>query len=468
MNIKFRISAPTLVQLNQHLFSGDGNEAVAFILCGHLRNEEETVLLAHKVIPLSYESCPVRKPDKVTWITKELATILNIAEKENLAIVKVHCHPGGFAQFSEIDDHSDSELFPSIYNWAESDLPGLSAILLPGNELVVRHVSAIGEFSPVAISIIGDEVSLFPGPNYQYKSTGDFETRNLQVFGSKTRNLLSQMKVAVIGCSGTGSPVIEQLNRLGIGTLVLIDPDVVEEKNLNRITNTTSADAESKKFKVYALKDALVQIGLGTNIRAFNKSIFNPGMIKELASCDFIFGCVDSAEARCLINRISHYYLVPYIDIGICLDADGEGGVTHISGKVAYFQPGKSDHLSRKSVLAQTVEAESLKRSSSKLYEDRLNEGYIRGVDENSPAIIPVNTYASTLAVMEFLARIHDYRNEPNNLFAEQVFCFVNDFRERKSENDFNQAPNLAKSLGRGDIELLLDMPEFSKKMEAA
>ena len=47
------------------------------------------------------------------------------------------------------------------------------------------------------------------------------------------------MSIAVVGCSGTGSPVIEQLARLGVGRLVLVDPDRVEEKNLNRIVNAT-------------------------------------------------------------------------------------------------------------------------------------------------------------------------------------------------------------------------------------
>ncbi|QYJ89674.1 HesA/MoeB/ThiF family protein [Shewanella halotolerans] len=468
MSIKFKITDSAMVELDKHLFPGDDKEAVAFVLCGHVVGDKETILLAHKVVPLSYDSCSVREHDFVKWLTKELVPILNEAEKENLAVVKVHSHPKGYPQFSNVDNESDRELYPSIYNWSKNILPSLSAILLPSNELIVRHVSESGVFTPVSVTIIGDEVHHTPAELSLCREVLDFEERNLQVFGSKTRDTLSRMKIAVIGCSGTGAPVIEQLNRLGVGELKLFDPDVVEHKNLNRITNVKTADADAKKFKVSSIKDTLDEIGLSTVVSAFPESIFEAEIVKEIAVCDFIFGCVDSAEARCFLNRISTYYLVPYIDIGISLDADGKGGVNNISGKVAYFQPGKSDHITRRSVLPATLEAEALKRSSPEIYENMLDEGYIKGVVENSPAIIPVNTYASSLAVMEFLARVHDYRNEPNEDFAEQVFCLVNNFYETKSESSFTVPFGVNKCLGRGDKTLLLDMPEFSEDERVA
>lgn len=468
MTIAFRISDPTMVELNKHLFPGDGKEAVAFILCGHIKRDTKTTLLAHKVIPLSYDSCVIREYDYVQWLTDELVPILNQAEKENLAVVKVHCHPQGYDKFSDTDNESDKELFPSIYDWSNNGLPGLSAILLPDNKLIVRHVTDAGLFVPVAVTVIGDEIHHSPADSFHPRILHDFEERNLQVFGKKTRDRLSSMKIAIIGASGTGSPTIEQLNRLGTGELVIIDPDIVEHKNLNRITNTKAIDAVNKEFKVHAIKGSLEEIGLKTVIKALPKSIFDIGVIEELATCDFMFGCVDSAEARCLLNRISNFYLIPYIDIGICLDADGAGGVTHVSGKIGYYQPGRSDHLSRRSVLSSSLEAEALKRTSPEVYQDRLNEGYIKGVVENSPAIIPVNTYASSTAVMEFLARIHDYRNEPNNQFAQQEFCLVNNFFQNKKETEFKVNIGVLKTLGRGDINLILGMPEFSKMEQAS
>jgi tRNA A37 threonylcarbamoyladenosine dehydratase len=79
-----------------------------------------------------------------------------------------------------------------------------------------------------------------------------FTKRHAQAFGAKTTHALGELAVAVIGCSGTGSPTIAQLAHLGIARLVLVDPDYVLEHKLNRI--------------LYALGDAVERIGLGTMV----------------------------------------------------------------------------------------------------------------------------------------------------------------------------------------------------------
>lgn len=59
-------------------------------------------------------------------------------------------------------------------------------------------------------------------------------------------------------------PVTEQLARLGVGRLVIIDPDRIEVKNLNRILNATMEDARAGRFKVDVLARAIRRMGLGT------------------------------------------------------------------------------------------------------------------------------------------------------------------------------------------------------------
>jgi tRNA A37 threonylcarbamoyladenosine dehydratase len=54
----------------------------------------------------------------------------------------------------------------------------------------------------------------------------------------------------VIGVSGTGSIVAEQLTRLGFGRVILIDSDKIERRNLNRILNAALNDADSLRPKV--------------------------------------------------------------------------------------------------------------------------------------------------------------------------------------------------------------------------
>ena len=95
---------------------------------------------------------------------------------------------------------------------------------------------------------------------------------------------------AVIGCSGTGSPVVEQLARLGVGRLVLVDPDCVEEKNLNRILNATREDAYLRRPKVEVMARAIARMGFGTEVEIIPENLASPRAVRAVAECDIVFG----------------------------------------------------------------------------------------------------------------------------------------------------------------------------------
>ncbi len=109
---------------------------------------------------------------------------------------------------------------------------------------------------------------------------------------------LRAMRVGVVGCSGIGSIVIELLTRNCIGQLVIVDNDVIEEKNLNRIINCLIVDAKSKRSKVKAISEAVERTGLGTQIDAYDALTDSPEVVSALIDCDVLFGCVDSAFGR--------------------------------------------------------------------------------------------------------------------------------------------------------------------------
>jgi len=58
--------------------------------------------------------------------------------------------------------------------------------------------------------------------------------RNRQTISCEQQLRLFCSRVAVVGCGGLGGYVVEELSRLGIGNIVVIDPDVFVENNLNR------------------------------------------------------------------------------------------------------------------------------------------------------------------------------------------------------------------------------------------
>ena len=80
---------------------------------------------------------------------------------------------------------------------------------------------------------------------------------------------------------------------MGIGRLVLVDPDKVEEKNLNRILNSTQEDGIQGRLKVEIMSRAIASMGFGTKVDIIPENLATPEAVKAVAECDVLFGCMD-------------------------------------------------------------------------------------------------------------------------------------------------------------------------------
>jgi hypothetical protein len=338
--------------------------------------------------------------------------------------------------------------------------PHASLIMFPDGELMGR---VLGEGGAVladiaSILVAGDDMRLWD--HSRCATTDGFMLRHAQAFGSGTTSLLRSLSVAVIGCSGTGSIVIEQLARLGIGRLVLVDPDAVEEKNLNRILNSSKEDAFLHRPKVQVIASAIARMGLGQEVVPMVSNLINRDAVRAVAECDVVFGCMDGVEGRHLLNRLATFYNLPYFDVGVRLDADGNGGIERIAGAIHYLQPGRSSLLSRGVYTMGRVDAEELRRIDPDLYRRQVNEGYLRGVEEDRPAVISVNMFFASMMVNEFLARLHPHRNQANAGYA-YVGANLSEM-QFYPEQEGTPCPLLQRPVGRGDVEPLLERTVLS------
>lgn len=442
--------------LGSHLFPGDGKEAVALLLCGRRTGKSRHILTVNKVVPVPHALCK-REPDFVTWPTDIIDDHLEACFKNHLAIVKIHSHPTGYPRFSDTDDKSDRDTYESVASLLDDGLPHASLVMLPGDCRMFGRVieDGIPGRELDLIQVVGDDLRFFhPGSG---QSISTFTERHAQAFGKGTTGILSRLSVAVVGCSGTGSIVVELLARLGVKRLVLIDPDHVEERNLNRILNSGKEDAYLKRPKVEVLAKAIARMGLGQEVELLAENLVSERAIHAVAGCDVVFGCMDGVEGRHWLNRIATFYNLPYFDVGVRLDADGKGGIDCIAGAVHYLQPGLSSLLSRGVYSMNRVDAEALRRTNPAEYERQLGEGYIRGVAEDRPAVISVNMFFASMVVNEFLARIHEYRNQRNSEYGtvqgnlSEVMLLP--------EAEVGECQLLKKHVGRGDCVPLLDRP---------
>lgn len=418
MKVNFKLTENQLEELKSHLHSGDGLEAVAFGLCGRLNGSKSYTLLLHELFLLPYNDCE-RDVDFVKWKIDSVEHLLEKALENNFAVVKFHSHGIINSNFSELDDKSDNNFFECVYAWVDNDLPHASLIMYPDGSFKGRSIDSKLQFNELSsLNVIGENIVKYDYTENKFsQEIENYISRNKQAFGNKTTEILSSLKIAVVGCSGTGSPTIEQLVRLGVGKILLVDNDRGELANMNRIYGLTMKDAIAKKLKVEAIKEHIENIGFGTDVTILSNLVQDSQyVIDEIASCDIIFGCVDSAEGRHILNMISHYYLIPLIDIGVKFRANGFGGIESINGNVHYIYPGSASLLQRKAYSSKMLADEEIRRTDMVEYQNRIE--YFDNENVHSPAVISVNTLLSSLGVCEMLSRLHPYRYSKNSNYS--------------------------------------------------
>lgn len=409
MRVVLRLTAEQRRLLKQHLFPGDGLEAAAVAVCGRRTGTDHEILTLQEITFIPHHLCE-RSATRVTWPLQPALPMLHRAADRGLAVLKIHSHPQDAIQFSPWDDEADKRVFGALFTWTAVPVLHVSAFMLETGAIHARVVPRRGVGSAVdRVTVAGDSIE-FRDAVHPTDVLGACDLRNQQTFGDGTTRLLKRLDIGVVGVSGTGSWVVEMLARLGVGRLVLVDPDKVEGKNLNRIVNATHADAEKGRAKVEVLEEAISRMGFGTVVEPLAQDLRTPSVLRRLAACDVIFGCVDSPFARSLLNTLATHYLLPYFDVGVRLQADDRGGISAVYGGVHYLIPGGSSLYTRGVIKPETVRADMLRRYYPEQYAQQLAEKYIRGAAVESPAVISVNGVMASHAVMEFLARIHPFR----------------------------------------------------------
>jgi proteasome lid subunit RPN8/RPN11 len=462
--VTLALSGDQHAHLKSFLFPGDGLEAVAILLCGRRAGDRRHRLTVREIHDVPLDQCE-RTQLKVTWKTDAIAEILERATALGLSVIKAHSHPGGYPQFSEIDDEGDARLLPMVRGWIEANVPHGSVVMLPGGEMFGRILEADGTMRDLdLISVAGDDLR-FWYPNRGTLRIPSFVASHAQAFDDGTIERMQKLSFAVIGASGTGSPTVEQLARLGAGEIVSVDYDVAEDRNINRVLNSTMDDARSGRAKVDIVGDSVERMGLGTKVIRLQRSLWNPEVIRAVAQSDVVFGCMDTVDGRYLLNVLATQYLIPYFDVGVRLDAVKEGPrkgqITEACGTINYLQPGRSSLMSRELFTMADVQAAGLLRRDPAAHQRQVKDGYIRGVAGHRPAVISVNMLASSIAVNEFLARLHPYREDANANHAAVIFSLAS--MEIISEPETGVCPILARRIGHGDTEPLLGQIELSE-----
>jgi sulfur carrier protein ThiS adenylyltransferase len=111
----------------------------------------------------------------------------------------------------------------------------------------------------------------------------------------KIKKKLRRSSVGIAGAGGLGSNAAVSLARAGIGRLVLVDFDKVEEKNLNRQHYFLD---QVGKIKIEALKDSIRRINLEVIVETYNLKLVKGSMEKPFKDVDVVIEALDNAKTK--------------------------------------------------------------------------------------------------------------------------------------------------------------------------
>jgi molybdopterin/thiamine biosynthesis adenylyltransferase len=373
----------------------------------------DTRLLAQSVAWVDEAAYLKRTPTELIVKSEGYVPALAEAAERGAVCLWLHTHPGknGIPSPSLRDEKVDREIAELFRIRTNSDFYGTIIVSPREQGIAFSGTVQFEGFVSEQIDrlwVVGDAWHLTRSTSAASIPLSPIFSRSVLAFGAAVQETLGDLRVAVVGCGGTGSAVAEQLVRLGVRHLQIFDADTLSDTNVTRVYGSRPNDV--KKPKVEILKQHLTTIAPSLDCQTSKRMITLKDSAKRLTSCDLVFGCTDDNAGRMVLSRLSFYFLTPIIDVGVMLSSDAQNNLVGIDGRVTTLTPGTACLVCRNRV--------DLLRAASELKtpEERkrlVAEGYAPALGNTEPAVVAFTTAVAAAALNELLERLIGYGPTP-------------------------------------------------------
>jgi molybdopterin/thiamine biosynthesis adenylyltransferase len=400
-----RIEESTWAEVTAHLLARDDVETAAILLAEAIETERGTVLAVRSWTAIPDDGYQIRRIDQIRIDPIAINRLVRPARDRGLSIVTIHSHPMALeAWFSQADDAGDARLLPSF----ATQVPGQphGSLVLARSGAVAARLLVDGRLMNTTVRVIGRTLRTATGQPVTAPD-GRF-ARQALALGEAGHGALRAIRVGVVGLGGVGSLVSAQLGHLGVGEIVLVDGDVVEESNLSRILAARRPDV-GKTLKTEVARRYLHEAGLPSQVRCIDRFLDRLDEARQLATCDLILSCVDRHTPRALLNRLAYEALIPVIDMGSGFRVDSGGRLIGAAGRVVVVGPGRPCLACWGHLDPDALRNEALSAADRAAL---IAEGYFDGAVVPQPSVIPFNTMVAGAAVIELLRLVTSFAGE--------------------------------------------------------
>jgi len=402
------IAAPDYERLVRHLLCNQ-LEQHAFLLCGLCRSADEERLLVRDLILTMPQDFAEQTPTYLELLPSYLIDVFTRCHHDGYHIVEAHSHPfcRRGVRFSSLDWQSQREKMA----WYKEELPdAVVAELVFGHESVDGHrlVSEDGSIQPLRFLRV-EGSSGFRGATTAWSQhhltdhrsvspsfldAKPMFTRQELAFGVQGQGRIADATIGVVGCGGLGSVAIQLLAHLGVRKWRLVDHDVIEESNLNRVAFARSDDAEQRRLKVDVMERGIRSLAPDADIQILAEPVGSQIATRLLRTVDLLICAPDNDGARLSANELASAYLIPLLDLGSGLKVE-QGVVSEGGGQMVWRFPGEGCLFCAGAIDAKQAALDLMNDEERARHEARY------GTSSPQPSIMFLNSVLASIAVGE-------------------------------------------------------------------
>ena len=230
--------------------------------------------------------------------------------------------------------------------------------------------------------------------------------RQRKIFGDDGQKRLRATTVGIVGGGGLGSFMVLELAYLGIGKIVIIDKDLLEDSNRNRLVGAWVSHANGTP-KVRLLRELSGLIDSEVDVEVVQDEVECSAARNALKSVDVVVGCVDHDGPRFVINKFCCKHGLPLIDAASDTMPDTDKVI--FGGRVCVATP-KTGCLNCFEVLDQNALNDYFASPEQRADRDAIYGVPKRALADGGPSVVTVNGVVASIAATELMALVTGIR----------------------------------------------------------
>lgn len=344
MTHEVTLPSATFQQIREHVLrhiqTGERQEDLCFSLWRPSTGSTRYSAIISEVIP-PYPN-EVELHGNVSFQPEYLSRTLQLARVKGMGVALIHSHPvPGWQGLSEEDITAERDRVgpPS----AITGLPVVGVTMGTNGDMSARfwYRKAIEPAWCKKVRVTGGKTMHLTYNEHQYPTYSRHPRlkRTIDSWGLAAQQKIARLKIGIVGAGSVGAVAAEMLARMGVENILLVDPDQVEQHNLDRLIHASEKDVGTPKVQLLAPLIRRAATAQRFHLEVLAKPVQSLSCYQAVLDCDVLFSCVDRPLPKDLLNNVAFTHCIPLIFGGIHVSRKADGRLANAMWTVSRIAP---------------------------------------------------------------------------------------------------------------------------------